>query len=277
MSSTSFISTLFAKNKTSFSQFPDKGLAQQFVDGLYALLFASYEEKYATEEALQMEMDLIKGWLQILLQKTLSNELEAKKIANHFFDELPRIYDYLMEDAKAVLEFDPAAKSLEEVLVAYPGFYTTAIYRFAHVLYLKGIRLLPRLFCEYAHSKTGIDIHPGAKIGRSFFIDHGTGIVIGETAVIGKRVKIYQGVTLGSLTVSKQEASAKRHPTIQDNVIIYANATILGGKTVVGHDSVIGGSAWVTKSVFPYSIVYQKSDVTIRDKNPLPETIDFVI
>lgn len=275
--STPFISRLFAKNKTSFFQFPDKGLAQQFVDGLYALLFASYVEKYATEEALELEMKLIRCWLQVLLKKSLADEKEAKKVVEHFFEELPHIYDYLMEDAAAVLEFDPAAKSLEEVLVAYPGFYTTAVYRFAHVLYLKGICLLPRLFCEHAHSKTGIDIHPGATIGRSFFIDHGTGIVIGETAIIGNHVKIYQGVTLGSLTVSKQETSVKRHPTIQDNVIIYANATILGGKTIVGHDSVIGGSAWITKSVLPYSIVYQKSDITIRDKNQLPETIDFVI
>lgn len=273
----SFISTLFEKNKTSFGQYPDKGLANQFVDCLYTLLFASYKEKYATVEALQQDMDLIKTKLELLLRKSLDDEVQAQKASQHFFDALPAIYNYLMEDAAAVLEFDPAAKSLEEVLITYPGFYTTAVYRFAHNLYLQGIPLLPRLFCEYAHSKTGIDIHPGAKIGRAFFIDHGTGIVIGETAVIGKNVKIYQGVTLGSLTVSKQDASVKRHPTIQDHVIIYANATILGGKTVVGHNSVIGGSAWLTKSVFPYSIVYQKSDVTVRDKNPLPEIIDFVI
>lgn len=277
MASSSFISTLFAKNKISFGQYPDKSLAQQFVDCLYNLLFTSYKEKYTTEDALQQEMVLSKSKLELLLRKSLNDDAQAQKSAQYFFDALPTIYDYLMEDAAAVLEFDPAAKSLEEVLITYPGFYTTAVYRFAHHLYLQGIPLLPRLFCEYAHSKTGIDIHPGAKIGRAFFIDHGTGIVIGETAVIGKNVKIYQGVTLGSLTVSKQEASVKRHPTIQDNVVIYANATILGGSTVVGHNSIIGGNAWLTKSVFPYSIVYQKSDVTVRDKNPLPETIDFVI
>jgi serine O-acetyltransferase len=151
------------------------------------------------------------------------------------------------------------------------------VYRFSHQLWKQGVKILPRVFAEYAHSKTGIDIHPGAEIGQSFFIDHGTGIVIGETSVIGKRVKIYQGVTLGALSVNKEEAKTKRHPTIEDNVIIYSGATILGGETVIGHDSVIGGNVWLTNSVFPNSIVYHKSEITIRDKNPLPDVLNFVI
>jgi serine O-acetyltransferase len=137
--------------------------------------------------------------------------------------------------------------------------------------------ILLRLFSEYAHSKTGIDIHPGATIGSSFFIDHGTGIVIGETAHIGNNVKIYQGVTLGALSVSKDKASSKRHPTIENNVIIYSGATILGGETVIGHDSVIGGNVWLTNSVQSHSIVYHKSEVSIRDGNPLPDALNFVI
>jgi len=136
---------------------------------------------------------------------------------------------------------------------------------------------LPRFFSEYAHSKTGIDIHPGATIGSSFFIDHGTGIVIGETTIIGNNVKIYQGVTLGALSVSKDKARLQRHPSIEDNVTIYSGATILGGETVIGHDSVIGGNVWLTNSVQPFSVVYHKSDVIIRDKNPLPEALNFVI
>jgi serine O-acetyltransferase len=139
------------------------------------------------------------------------------------------------------------------------------------------VKILPRIFTEYAHGKTGIDIHPGATIGKSFFIDHGTGIVIGETTVIGDNVKIYQGVTLGALNVSKDKASTKRHPTIEDNVIIYSGATILGGETIIGHDSVIGGNVWLTYSVLPNSIVYHKSEVAVKDKYPDAEVLNFVI
>ena len=161
--------------------------------------------------------------------------------------------------------------------MAYPGFFATAVYRFSHQLVVLGVNILPRVFAEYAHSKTGIDIHPGATIGNSFFIDHGTGIVIGETTIIGNNVKIYQGVTLGALSVNKNCAEVKRHPTIEDTVIIYSGATILGGDTVIGHDSVIGGNVWLTNSVLPFSIVYHKSEITIRDNNPLPDVLNFVI
>jgi len=160
---------------------------------------------------------------------------------NHFFENLPTIYDLLLEDAHAILNSDPAAKTIEEVITAYPGFFAIYVYRIAHLLCMKQCILLSRFFTEYAHSKTGIDIHPAAKIGRSFAIDHGTGLVIGETTVIGDHVKIYQGVTLGALNVSKSIASTKRHPTIEDGVIIYAGATILGGSTVVGAEALLVG------------------------------------
>ncbi len=202
----------------------------------------------------------------------------TQEITNKFFDDVPGIFDALLKDAEAIIEFDPAAESIEEVLVAYPGFYATAVYRFSHQLWEQGVKILPRVFAEYAHGKTGIDIHPGATIGESFFIDHGTGIVIGETTVIGNKVKIYQGVTLGALSVNKSEAKSKRHPTIEDNVVIYSGATILGGDTVIGKDSVIGGNVWLTNSVLPRSIVYHKSESTIKDmQKPMPDVLNFVI
>jgi serine O-acetyltransferase len=169
-------------------------------------------------------------------------------------------------DAAAIYKADPAAKTIDEVLIAYPGFFAVAAHRFAYQLQQQQINLLPRVISEYAHSKTGIDIHPSATIGASFSIDHGTGIVIGETTIIGDNVKIYQGVTLGALSVQKEKASEKRHPTIENNVVIYSNATILGGETIVGHDSVIGGNVWLTKAVQPFSIVFQQAEVTIQDK-----------
>jgi serine O-acetyltransferase len=166
---------------------------------------------------------------------------------------------------------------VEEVVVAYPGFYAISVYRIAHELYKLRVPVLPRLITEYAHTKTGIDIHPGATIGVPFFIDHGTGVVIGQTALIGNGVKLYQGVTLGALAVRKEQSGAKRHPTIEDNVIIYAGSCILGGKTTVGHDSIIGGNVWLTESVVPYSMVYSTNQINIRDKSEMKEVIDFII
>ena len=154
---------------------------------------------------------------------------------------------------------------MEEIILCYPGFYCISVYRLAHILYELGVPVLPRVMTEYAHGKTGIDIHPGAEIGSPFFIDHGTGIVIGETAMIGEHVKIYQGVTLGALTVEKRLANTKRHPTIEDHVVIYAGSTILGGDTVIGHHTVVGGNTWITESVLPYSVVYRNHRVVIRD------------
>lgn len=181
-----------------------------------------------------------------------------------FRQGFPAVLDTLNNDASFIYLNDPAAQSLEEVLLAYPGFFAIAHYRIANILYRAGVNLLPRIITEHAHSKTGIDIHPAATIGREFCIDHGTGIVIGGTAIIGERVKLYQGVTLGALSVSKNLSATKRHPTIEDDVIIYAGSTILGGETVIGQGSVIGGNVWLIKSVPPFSVVYHESKIKVR-------------
>lgn len=178
-------------------------------------------------------------------------------------DALPEVQRVLHMDIEAGYEGDPAARSTMEVVMSYPGFFAIAVHRIAHILYGEGVPLIPRVMSEHAHSLTGIDIHPGAAIGPAFFIDHGTGVVIGETAVIGARVKLYQGVTLGALSFPKDEQGRlikgiKRHPNVGDDVIIYAGATILGGDTTIGHDSVIGGNVWLTHSVPPHSTVYNR-------------------
>jgi serine O-acetyltransferase len=183
----------------------------------------------------------------------------------------------LLDDANAFTKFDPASESVEEVILCYPGFFSIAVYRLAHVLYNLRVPILPRVMTEYAHSITGVDIHPGAQIGKCFFIDHGTGTVIGETTLIGDNVKIYQGVTLGALFVEKKMAKKKRHPTIEDNVIIYARSTILGGETVIGHDTVIGGNVWLTESVPPNSLVYQKHTAIVRNSKNIQDQTNGVI
>lgn len=197
--------------------------------------------------------------------------------AEQFFDSLPDVRVHLLADADFILESDPAAKSLEEVIAVYPGFFAIYCYRIAHILNNLAIPLLPRMITEYAHKITGIDIHPGAEIGNPFSIDHGTGIVIGETTKVGNHVKIYQGVTLGALSVDKARASDKRHPTIEDNVILYAGSTILGGNTVIGRNSIIGGNVWLTESIAPFSVVYHKSEIIVRDQGSFQEPINFVI
>ena len=193
-------------------------------------------------------------------------ECNNEAIAAQFFDEFPQIYQKMTTDIAAILNGDPAAKNEFEIIRTYPGFLATSFYRIAHALLKLDIPLIPRLLTELAHSKTGIDIHPGAVIGQYLYIDHGTGIVIGETSIIGDHVKIYQGVTLGGLSVEKIFANTKRHPTIGDEVIIYAGATILGGDTVIGHNCVIGGNVWLTKSVPPHSTVYHQSTVKVIDR-----------
>ena len=212
-----------------------------------------------------------------LIYDTVKEQAEVKKHTTDFFYQLPSVYKALLEDAQAILDFDPAARNMSEVVVAYPGFFAIAVYRLSHQIWSQGIRLLPRLFSEYAHSKTGIDIHPAAQIGAAFAIDHGTGIVIGETTVIGNHVKIYQGVTLGALNVAKSQAATKRHPTIEDEVVIYSGATILGGDTVIGKGSIIGGNVWLTHGIASNSVVYHKSEIKIKDKNPFPEPLNFII
>ena len=191
--------------------------------------------------------------------------------------KLPSIHDTLWLDAEAITSGDPAAESIDEVILAYPGFTAIAYFRIAHEFYLMHVPIFPRLITEYAHQITGIDIHPGAQIGKSFAIDHGTGIVIGESSIIGDNVKMYQGVTLGALSVNKKLAKSKRHPTIEDNVVIYAQAIILGGDTTVGRQSIIGGNVWLTSSVPPFSSVYQESKVTVRPKEMTGAPIDFSI
>ena len=208
---------------------------------------------------------------------SLTGKQKAEEISESFFRLFPSLRERLYKDAACYLKADPAAKSLEEVILTYPGFYALCVHRVAHELHRLGVPLIARLFSEYAHSKVGIDIHPAARIGKNLFMDHGTGIVIGETAEIGDNVKIYQGVTLGALYVEKKLSDVKRHPTVEDNVVIYANATILGGKTVVGHDSVIGGGAWLTRSVVPYSLVSNSIDVKIRMVRDFSSPYDFVI
>lgn len=188
----------------------------------------------------------------------------CKKVWANYVEKLPTILENLNMDAEATVNCDPASLSIEEVYMAYPGFYAIAIYRLAHELYKIGFPLVPRLMTEYAHRQTGVDINPGAQIGNYFHIDHGTGVVIGETAIIKDHVKIYQGVTLGGLYVAKHLQQTKRHPTIEDNVTIYANATILGGKTVIGANSIIGGNSWLTASVPPNSTVYHSPEIKIK-------------
>lgn len=277
MGQQAFIERLFTQNTKAYSAFPDKELAEEFIDQLFNFLFLPKTVRHKQPKDLEKEFDSLKDNFASLVFDILHDAGKTEEVTKIFFEAIPEIYYKLIHDAETILQFDPAAQSLEEVLVAYPGFYATTIYRLSHQLCRQGVKILPRLFTEYAHSKTGIDIHPGAKIGDSFFIDHGTGIVIGETTVIGNNVKIYQGVTLGALNVSKEKAKTKRHPTIQDNVIIYSGATILGGDTVVGHDSVIGGNVWLTYSVFPHSIIYHKSEVAIKDKFPATDALNFVI
>ncbi len=186
------------------------------------------------------------------------------EIWDDYLGAFPSILNKLKLDAKAFLDSDPAANSIEEVYLAYPGFFAIAVYRFSHQLYLRGFPLVPRLMTEYAHRLTGTEINAGAQIGDSFFIDHATGTIIGETVIIKNNVKIYQGVTLGAKYVTRDLKGSKRHPTVEDNVIIYANATILGGDTVIGKNSIIGGNVWLTKSVPENSIISINRQVKIK-------------
>ncbi|NDV68110.1 serine O-acetyltransferase EpsC [Dysgonomonas sp. 25] len=207
----------------------------------------------------------------------LIEKKQAHKVMDDFMSKLPQIQRQLHKEAEVFSRNDPAANSVEEVIITYPGFFALTVYRIAHEFYNINVPIIPRLFSEYAHSKVGIDINPGAQIGDSFYIDHGTGIVIGESTIIGNNVTIYQGVTIGALFVTKELSNTKRHPTIEDNVVIYAGATILGGNTVIGHDSIIGGNAWITRSVVPYSLVQQKSEVRIRSMLDNNDPIEFYI
>jgi serine O-acetyltransferase len=198
---------------------------------------------------------LLGGGVSVSDEECKSCDDAAEAIARRFVGELPDLRAVLASDVQAAYDGDPAAHGTDEVIICYPGLYAIAAFRVANRLHRAGASIIPRMITEHAHERTGIDIHPGATIAGSFFIDHGTGIVVGETTVIGERVRIYQGVTLGALSVPKSKVraleTAKRHPTIEDDVIIYANATILGGDTVIGRGAVVGGNCWVTRSVAP--------------------------
>ena len=236
------------------TKLPDVEVVYSIIEDLRKLTFPGY---FGTEKFLSREA-FAEGVLLSLYEKMksqmkviLSDKQKAEELTARFIEAIPRVQELLAKDVEAQLAGDPAANSNSEVILAYPGLYAIFVYRYAHVLYELQVPLLPRIMSEYAHGKTGIDINPGATIGEYFFIDHGTGVVIGETAIIGNGVKIYQGVTIGALSTRKGQALSgiKRHPTIEDRVIIYANATILGGNTVVGEGATVAGNTFVTESV----------------------------
>ncbi len=265
----------FTMNENFYRQLFDK---QQHVDAvpsnreitlwatqLMRLLYPEQSKQvFTTVEQLKVEFQKLEDELCHVMDATKACESSDNEgLAKEFFEQLPELYDMLNTDIQAIFNGDPAACSEFEVIRTYPGFFAISFYRLAHSLFKHNVPLIPRILTEYAHSKTGIDIHPAAQIGKYFYIDHGTGIVIGESCIIGRHVKLYQGVTLGALSVDKNMAFTKRHPTVEDNVVIYSGATILGGETVIGHDSIIGGNVWLTKSVLPNSTVYHTPATTV--------------
>jgi serine O-acetyltransferase len=237
--------------KAAAEGFPDRSEVVDWSDRMLRLILHQRDRS-----ALRAELATLADRFQkILATVTLAPGLDARVIAERFFERLPAVRARLAEDVEAAFEGDPAAKSYAEIVTAYPSVQAVATYRVAHEVYQLGVPLVPRVMSESAHARTGIDIHPGAKIGRRFFIDHGTGVVIGETCEIGDRVVLYQGVTLGALAPRKGQLlrGVKRHPTLEDDVTIYAGATILGGETVIGRGSVIGGNVWLTHPIPPCS------------------------
>jgi len=263
-------------NRSDTENLPGRESIKNIVRGLEEVLFPGYLENVRTDNGNLRNIisGKIKQLADILIhevEKSLAFSARigalncghggchaaAALVTDEFFEELPKIRAFLAKDLEAAVRGDPAAMSADEVILSYPGFQAITVHRLAHFLWTRQVPLIPRMMNEHVHRRTGIDIHPGAQIGESFFIDHGTGTVIGETTVIGNNVKLYQGVTLGALSVKKEESGHKRHPTIEDNVTIYANATILGGETVIGRGSIIGGSVWITQSVPPESKIYK--------------------
>ncbi len=266
-------------NRTDSENFPNRQNVVSVLTDLQSLIFPGFRsEEFINPENIRyitgQKVNNIIVKLTKEIQKSLIYTLEtsncssenvsnshcfklAEKTCVALIEEIPEIRRKIQLDIKAAFAGDPAAKSSEEVILSYPGLEAILVHRIAHFLHKNGVPIVPRIMSEHVHGKTGIDIHPGATIGESFFIDHGTGVVIGETTVIGNNVKIYQGVTLGALSVKKELMNKKRHPTIEDDVTIYANATILGGETIIGHGSVIGGNTWLTSSVEPNSTITQ--------------------
>ncbi|MGM0589499.1 MAG: serine O-acetyltransferase EpsC [Bacteroidota bacterium] len=264
-----FYQTLLEEHKAA-SACPSPHLVIEWFDKLLGLLFAEFsEQEFKSKDEIAAFGEGLKHTLKgLLLRSKMSIREDADQVVDDFFQALPVIRQRLLWDVVAMYEGDPAARSNDEVIRTYPGFYAIAAHRLAHQLHHLKVELIPRIISEHAHSKTGIDIHPGATIGDYFCIDHGTGIVIGETTQIGQHVKIYQGVTLGALSVKKSDASTKRHPTIEDNVVIYAGASILGGKTVIGQNSIIGGNVWLTDGVPANSKVYYQAKMSHKEGEP---------
>jgi len=267
-------------NRNDAENFPNRQNVVAVLQDLQSLIFPGFRVaedinptnmRYITGQRVnniiaKLTREIEKALIYVVCQNNNSKEnitdSHCYKLAEQtsiaLIEEIPEIRRMIQLDTIAAFNGDPAAKSNEEVILSYPGLEAILVYRIAHFLYENGVPVIPRIMTEHVHGKTGIDIHPGAKIGESFFIDHGTGVVIGETCVIGKNVKIYQGVTLGALSVKKNLQNKKRHPTIEDDVTIYANATILGGDTIIGKGSTIGGNTWVTESVNEKSVITQQ-------------------
>ncbi len=274
-----FAEKLLSKRETHFCSSSLKKNSINFLNELIDFLFPHFSSRdYISKEDVISKFQLLERNLISLLKNVVELEdVKLNNITEKFLSKIPVIHDRLWQDAEEIHNGDPAAESVDEVILAYPGFMAITIYRIAHELYILKVPIIPRIFTEHAHEKTGIDIHPGAQIDTPFFIDHGTGIVIGETTKIGKHVKIYQGVTLGALSVDKTLADTKRHPTIEDEVILYSQAVILGGRTTIGKNSVIGGNAWITQSIPANSIVTSTMEVKVRSSNDKIDIIDFSI
>lgn len=269
---------LLPKGKCSL---PSRSVIIELVRELRAVLFPGYFRidtgacafpEYYAGSLLNNLYDALKEQIEIAIlyqgEKKEKAQLRAEEITGQFVKRLPEIQKMLLKDVQAGFDGDPAAKSKEEIIFSYPGFYAIYVYRIAHELYLEKVPFIPRIMSEFAHGKTGIDINPGATIGEYFFIDHGTGVVIGETTKIGNNVKIYQGVTLGALStrMGQQLADVKRHPTIEDNVTIYSNSTVLGGETVIGENTIIGGNTFITESIPANTKVSAKSPELVIKK-----------
>jgi serine O-acetyltransferase len=274
-----FTAQLLSDRQSRSLTLPVKDEVAGFGDSLLQVFFPHFSDSvYYSPDEIEGCLKVLKRDLRSALSPLASQMPHSiEETTGSFFQRIPDIYHRLWEDARAMYDGDPAAESVDEVISAYPGFLAIAYYRVAHEFYSLEVPIFPRILTEVAHQRTGVDIHPGATIGKSLCIDHGTGIVIGETTTIGDGVKLYQGVTLGALSVAKSLSTSKRHPTIQDRVVIYSNATILGGDTIIGHDSIIGGNVWLTGSVPPHSVVYHSSEIRVRDAREKGMPLDFVI
>jgi serine O-acetyltransferase len=269
---TAWFESLYHKQITADAVPPNEQIAEWALDVVGVMFPEQSRKTFRSAREMEMEMSVLRERLGLMLVKTAScRTLDCRAVATAFFQQLPEVYRLLQTDIQAILSGDPAARNEFEVVRAYPGFFALCFYRLAHVLGTLKVPLLPRILTEYAHGRTGIDIHPGARIGEYFQVDHGTGIVIGETTEIGDHVKIYQGVTLGALSVEKSLANSKRHPTIGNHVILYSNATILGGETVVGDHSIIGGNVWLTHSVPPGTMVFHDPTITVLEGKNINE------